>query len=122
MDDRRGYQDFIALINDLRADVRGQKAELMGYMERMETNITTRINDSHRGNQLWQMSHAGPSADSMHGQETAKRTRHYQEHADFREKQFDPLVEKVNHAKWTIGGILLIFSALWAAFLKWWPE
>lgn len=113
MEDRRDHGPYLAMLESFKRDI-------YEHMDRGFEDVKERIERSHNENREWQYGHAGPSADSLHGQEGAKRERHYEEHADFREKQFDPLVEKVNHAKWTLGGILLLFSAAWAAFLKWW--
>ena len=111
-DERR---DNTELLNQFRLMVEKDRDLMKEYFDNSVEILRKRVEQSHIDNrQLWR-DHAGPSADSQHGQEAAKRLRHYQEHAEFREKSFDPLVERVNEHKWRLG---LIAAAISLAAVK----
>jgi len=116
--ERRDLSPYIHLLESFKRD-------MYEHMDRGFAEVKTRITESHVENRQWQAGHAGPSSDSMHGQEGAKRRQHYKDHEEFRDRVFTPLVEKVNHSKWTmttiVAALSAFFSGLWVWLMKWWP-
>lgn len=113
-DDRRDHGPYLAMLESFKRDI-------YEHMDRGFEDVKERIQSSHQENRGWQMQHAGPSADSMHGQEAAKRGRHYAEHDELKEKVIDPLIRRVDHHQWKLTAMIIGIggaAGLLSAWLK----
>jgi thiamine pyrophosphate-dependent acetolactate synthase large subunit-like protein len=110
-EDRRGYQDFMALVQSVKNDLREDMKDLKDYIDQKERNILTRINESHRDRQRWEEEHAGPLPTSTHGQLARTVAAHQVEHTT--------LTKEATKAQIISGAIILLGATSVTAFVTW---